>query len=69
MYLRIADDKCDSFHYCPHAFVTDMTNFINRCKFRTNKWRIVLPMENRLLLQQQTWLNSKMKESTAETEG
>ena len=41
--LRIADDKCDSFHYCPHAFVPDMTNFINRCKFRTNKWRVVYP--------------------------
>ena len=28
---------------CPHAFVPGKTNFMNRCKFRTNKWRISYP--------------------------
>ena len=26
---------------CPHAFVPGMTNFMNHCKFNTNKWGVV----------------------------
>ena len=41
LFVRKLYDKCENFHYHPHAFVPDMIYSMTYCKFQTNKWHIL----------------------------